>query len=36
VHDMLAYCRVRDVPGREWFRCTPQTAFGVIGTALGG
>ena len=36
VHDMLAYCRVRDVPGREWFKCTPQTAFGAIGTALGG
>ena len=35
VHGMLAYCRVHDVPGREWFKCNPQTAFGAIGTALG-
>jgi len=34
VHSMLAYCRVLDVPGREWFECSTQTAFGAIGTAL--
>ena len=34
VHNMLAYCSVLDVPGREWFECSAQTAFGAIGTAL--
>ena len=34
VHNMLAYCRVLDVPGREWFECSTQTAFAAIGTAL--
>ena len=34
VHGMLAYCRVLDVPGREWFKCSPQTAFGAIGLAF--
>ena len=34
VHAMLAYCRVLDVPGREWFKCSTQMAFAAIGTAL--
>ena len=34
VHAMLAYCRVLDVPGREWFACSAQTAFAAIGNAL--
>jgi len=34
VHNMLAYCRVRNVPGREWFKCSFQTAFGAIGILL--
>jgi len=37
VHEMLAYCRVAGevAAGREWFRCSPQTAFSAIGQALG-
>ena len=34
VHDILAYCREQDVPGREWFRCSTQAAFCAIGGAL--
>ena len=36
VHEMLTYCRVtEEAAGREWFRCSPQTAFSAIGQALG-
>ena len=37
VHETLAYCRVPEevAAGREWFRCSPQTAFSAIGQALG-
>ncbi len=36
VHKMLGYCRVtEEAAGREWFRCSPQTAFSAIGQALG-
>ena len=36
VHEMLSYCRVtEEAAGREWFRCSPQTAFSAIGQALG-
>ena len=34
VHSMLSYCRVTEVPGREWFRCSTQMAFAAIGGAL--
>ena len=36
VHEMLAYCRVPEevAAGREWFCCSPQTAFSAIGQAL--
>ena len=35
VHEMLSYCRVtEEAAGREWFRCSPQTAFSAIGQAL--
>ena len=36
VHAILNYCRItEDAAGREWFACTPQTAFAAIGQALG-
>jgi hypothetical protein len=34
VHNILAYCRVHNVPGREWFNCPPYKAFGAIVTAM--
>jgi hypothetical protein len=36
VHQMLSYCRVtEEAAGREWFRCSLQTAFAAIGQTLG-
>ena len=36
VHEMLSYCRVtEEAAGREWFRCSLQTAFAAIGQVLG-
>jgi hypothetical protein len=36
VHEMLSYCRVtEEAAGREWFRCSLQTAFAAIGQTLG-
>ena len=36
VHEMLSYCRVtEEAAGREWFRCSLQTAFSAIGQVLG-
>ena len=36
VHNILNYCRVtEEAAGREWFACSPQTAFAAIGKALG-
>lgn len=35
VHELLSYCRVNEeAAGKEWFRCTVQTAFSAIGQAL--
>jgi hypothetical protein len=37
VHRILSYCRVpkEEAAGKEWFRCSLQTAFAAIGVALG-
>ena len=36
VHEMLSYCRVtEEAAGREWFRCSLQTAFSAIRQVLG-